>query len=837
MKKFITSSLLLLLLGVALPIQAQEKAEKVKVTGTVVEQETSEGVPFCKVSLSIITPQDTVVYGQISDDRGRFAITVPLVKQVLLEIEALGRQKISQSFPLQSGEKTHALGKIEMVEDVTMLSEVEVVERVQLVDLQSDRIGYAIDKDPEAASQNLISMLRKVPLVTVDAQDNIQVKGSSRFKILLNGKPNPMFDSNPKMVLQSIPAATVKKIEVITDPGVKYDAEGVTAIINIITPTTSSTDGVMGNVGIEVGTPLKASTNAYLMLKKGKFGMTFNGVYSYQRNHNNMSVNMFRNNLLSHREQQNMTQRSNFMLGNLLLSYEIDENNLLTLNANVMPIPIRVETNTAVDRIDQGVKFDKHETIMMNQAGTMNTSVDYQHTFNKPGELLIASYRYAGTPSSSEQNTEIEALKQFSRMKSKTGLNEHTSQIDYTLPFGKHLIETGAKYIYRNGFSKPNYEILDPSTNQWIPGSYFASAEAMKSLDHTYNIVAGYLGYTLKTNKYSFKAGVRGEGSHVVAKYLEDPSSFLDTKFLNFIPRISFGYNPTPMIQLKIGYGESIKRPTINQLNPTELKVSDLYISSGNPDLDAIRTRDIDFSLTHMGQKHMLSLSSTYSFINNNVENIIYNDPSRGNLLINTFENLGRFRSLYLHLYAQYTPTKWLRLMCNSNITFKHRDAITNPIINGIPTTFSRAEFNSKFLFMVLMAYFTLPKNFNFNINGMYINPGEMIQTKQSDYFMNSFSLSKGFMNNRLNVSLSVNSPFKQNLTMDMTSIIDAHNRTEQHISVPMRGVTLGIMYRFGALNGQVKKTVKSIVNDDRLEIKQSQAGSSVQGGSQQGNN
>ncbi|MDO4790603.1 MAG: TonB-dependent receptor, partial [Porphyromonas sp.] len=223
MKRLISLALLLFFVSSSIVFAQQTIA-----SGQILEAEKGKPIPFAKVTIRCIEEKDTLLYRQVTDGQGLFRIAFTPKKENYIFVQSSGFKPVLNELPkLSNGQKEIALGSIKLEESAIELEDVKVVHFRQLVSVKGDKIDYAVAKDPEASAQNMLSMLRKVPLVTVDAQDNIQVKGSSNFKILINGKPNPLLDSNPKEVLKSIPASSIQKIELITDPGVKYVAEGV----------------------------------------------------------------------------------------------------------------------------------------------------------------------------------------------------------------------------------------------------------------------------------------------------------------------------------------------------------------------------------------------------------------------------------------------------------------------------------------------------------------------------------------------------------------------------------------------------------------------------------
>ena len=203
------------------------------VKGIVLDSLTREGEPYATVKIARKNNPDKAVKAVLTDLNGAFSATVPGQGDFVLTVSSMGREPLVREFA--SAAKEVDLGTLYITDASNELAEVVVTAQKPLVKADIDKIEYNIADDPDSETNSLLGMLRKVPMVTVDGEDNIQVNGSSNFKVYVNGRPNNMMSNNPKEVLKSMPANTIKHIEVITNPGPKYDAEGVGGILNIVT--------------------------------------------------------------------------------------------------------------------------------------------------------------------------------------------------------------------------------------------------------------------------------------------------------------------------------------------------------------------------------------------------------------------------------------------------------------------------------------------------------------------------------------------------------------------------------------------------------------------------
>ncbi|MBP7181111.1 MAG: TonB-dependent receptor, partial [Dysgonomonadaceae bacterium] len=215
--------------------------------GKLVGPTEKEPLPYATVSIAKANAPQSIIKKLATDEKGNFSTALSSGKYILT-FQFVGMKSLQQQIEIKEENSSIDLGTILLTESSTQLDEISVVAQKPLVKVDIDKLVYSAKDDPEATTSNVLDMLRKVPMVTVDGEDNIQLKGSSNYKIYLNGKPSNMISSNPSQVLKSMPANNVKDIEVITEPGAKYDAEGVGGIINIITDKRSD-DGYSGSVG------------------------------------------------------------------------------------------------------------------------------------------------------------------------------------------------------------------------------------------------------------------------------------------------------------------------------------------------------------------------------------------------------------------------------------------------------------------------------------------------------------------------------------------------------------------------------------------------------------
>ena len=234
-----------ILLLLCITIYATMLSAQTKIVGQVVDSVTHESEPFVTIRIyknNINSKPETML---ISDDNGKFAKVIKGTGNYFIQLSAVGKKELIKQIKLQNHSKTTLinLGILPMQTEPEQIAGATITAQKPLVKMETDKMSYNIEADDEAKATTLLEMLRKVPMVTVDGQDNVKINGKESFKVYVDGKPNAMFSANASQIFKSMPASAVKRVEVITSPGAKYDAEGVAGILNIIMHEQNKTTG------------------------------------------------------------------------------------------------------------------------------------------------------------------------------------------------------------------------------------------------------------------------------------------------------------------------------------------------------------------------------------------------------------------------------------------------------------------------------------------------------------------------------------------------------------------------------------------------------------------
>ena len=787
------------------------------IKGQVVDSLTNETVPYATLSIALQNNPQKSLLLLACDIDGNFEASLKSAGKYILSMQSIGKKPAQKKFTLSAGKNTLNLGKLYMIDDNQRLDEVTVVAQKPLVKVEIDKLTYSLQDDPESQTNNTLDMLRKVPMITVDGNDEIQLQGSTNFKIYVNGKPSNMLSNNPSDVLKSMPASSVKDIEVITDPGAKYDAEGVGGIINIIT-TKNLFQGYTGTVRASASTLGRFGGGAYVSAKYGKFGITANYNYNYNNSPWNESYSIREDYGTDSRAGSvlNQSGRSKnqgpFQFGYLEGSYEIDSLNLITVGANLFRGDNTSKTEYAVEMLGRnGSELLPSYSYNRNSRstsvfGSTDINVDYQHSTHKKGELLTLSYRFSQSPNNSESYTELLDVVDYPLMSdypqwtiNDAATNEHTFQFDYTTPTWKnHTLEAGVKYIYRGSDSETDRRYYRDSIQDWE-----SVYDANSDFRHNQHIYSAYLGYAMKFGKLGTKFGVRGEGTSLNVKYAYDPSMNFKTNYFDVVPNLTLSYQITQAQQVRIGYNMRIRRPGIRYLNPYINDTDPLNISYGNPNLDSEKSHNIRLNYSIFTQKFNMNFSGNYRFVNNSIEQYTWvNDQG---ISETTYGNIGRTRSVGAFLYASYSPIAMLRIFINAGMDYEKLQSTEGNLAND---GFSGRVFAG--------AQLTLPKDFRIDLNGGYFSPRINLQGKSSAMYFTGISLNKSFFDKKLTVSLSCNNPFWKTIKMESNTADDTFNMKTVSYN-HARDFRLSVSYRFGSLKDVIKKVKRGISNDDSM--------------------
>ena len=808
---------------------AQQPKKKCQVSGVVVDSLTREGEMYATMKITTRENPLKAVKMAVTDKDGAFKEWLQTPGNYTLTINAMGRRPIVRQFAVKPDMTAVTLDTLYISDASKQLEGVEIVAQKPLVKADIDKIEYNMEDDPDSKTNSILEMLRKVPLVTVDGEENIKVNGSSNFKVYVNGRPNNMMSNNPKDVLKSMPASSIRKIEVITNPGPKYDAEGVGGILNIVTVG----KGLEGYTATFNGWAAKFSYggSVYSTIKKDKLTMSARYNYNYSplpESHND-GDRIFTGDP-STPSASNATSRAtsktyeNFHSGNFEASYDIDTLRLVTASigiSNSHNSTHSTNVQNATSPLD-GSQLYAYKQMGRSKENTffLNGSFDYQRLFHVKERMLTFSYRISTSPYSINDTDDYKdreaaddwtdfislARNQFTDVHSRS--TEHTFQIDYTTPIGKaHTIETGVKYILRDNRANSDRYLQKTDATDYL----FDDDNSMH-YRHRNDILAAYTGYGLKLGKFSGRAGLRYEHTKQDVKYVLGNGQDFGKDFNDLVPSASIGYRINDQQSLRFAYNMRIWRPNIWYLNPYLDQSTPGVLQQGNSNLVSEKNHSFALTYNFFAAKFSTSWTLRHSFTNNSIESVttLVNDndisgvknPTGKMVNYGTYYNIGKTQTTSLSGYISWTIFKNTRLYMNTWVDYSD--------YNDRQSLHNYGWYGS--LYMNLEQ--TLPKDWQISagFSGWTSNPELQSKSQGNNYY--SLSLRKSMLNKRLTISLFANNFLQKERRYKNTRYGSNFTyNSEFYQSAPNFGINLSL--RLGELTSGVKKAMKSIENDD----------------------
>ena len=687
------------------------------------------------------------------------------------------------------------------------LEGVTVKAQRQLIKQDIDRIGYDVQADEESKTLTVLDMLRKVPMVTVDGEENIKVKGNSNYKIYKNGHLDPSLSKNAKEILKSMPASMVKRIEVITDPGAREDAEGVNAILHIVMMDGRSFNGVTGGVNLSYSTKKAPSISGNMTTQFGKVILSIDAGYNKMTEKSSQSIrDVERTYLESGRTQKSHSEGSNpgdIFYTDLSASYDIDTLNLISASFGGYFYKINVQGGgpTAMYDANQQLLYSYNEHYWMPgyKHHSWNGRLDYEHKTNRQGEKLTLSYMLALTRQRTEQENNYTEIvgNPFNYtgydINTKENFTEHTFQVDYIRPLWKgHKLEVGGKYINRRNTSHSTQSFIQSPPNPSFDTEF----------EHTTQVAAIYTDYHLTLGKWSARAGLRYEYSYMKAHYPDGKSADFSDQLNDWVPQASIKYQINDAHSLKLNYTTSIFRPGISYLNPAAIE-SPERVYFGNDHLTSSHQQSLTLLYMFVSPRLTLQLAPMYRFYNGGIGDIRYVENDK---IYSTYGNIERLRRYEVETYLQWKPFDKTTVVFNGN--FRH-DSYKNPSLqleNSIWSGFYYASLTQQ-----------LPWKLRLTISsyGQIGHEAYDVYGYSRSWFNYSVALQRSFLKeDRLTLRLYANMPFNKYYHNDSVTNQGDYTGVSKHDYLGRR-FQISLSYRFGKLKASVKKTETTIENSD----------------------
>lgn len=693
------------------------------------------------------------------------------------------------------------------------LDEMVVVSTRSLTHSDGATLTYNVSEDPEAQSSNILDILRKVPGVTVDAEDNVKVNGQSNFKILINNREDPMLSGDIKSVLKSMPAGTIKKIEVISEPGARYEAEGVGGILNIVTDTSRKLSGFTTRLNGWVSNyQAGGSVNGRFKINKVMLGanVTYNNgnvwpassysetrIEDLQGGPNHLRVNP--------RKSKNGYQYTGM---NLNMSWEPDTLNLFTLSGNLsdMSQSTRMREEPRMYGPDMSELWSM--TRMMrsdysNLGGGMQAS--YQRTFGRADNTLVLSYMLESGRNANIQRYEVENMtgaveeSPYSELPQHGGYVNHIAQIDYSNRLGQaHKLETGGKMSLNSMRRRNEFRRGASKEDMVTDGSQSVNLRQFR------DIYALYASYTGSYSKWNLTAGLRYEYTHMGLRYRQGDYPDFTTGLHDLVPNAALSYNITDASALRVAYQMRISRPGIWSLNPFRDTSTPGYVQYGNPDLKSEKGHNISLGYTNYDNALTGGVKVTYRHVANSISDIMF---MRDNILNSTYANIGRSQTVVFETNGDWSITPSLRWSVWFGAWYDYIKADSEML---------KAK-NKGWNYNVNSDIsYTLPCKLRLSAYGGWFSGWLDLQSSGKGSYWYGVGASRSWLkDDALTLSLSAGNLFPLWRRREYTQG-DESVRYTNSVRYRQWNVGLSVIFQFGALKADVKRTAANVQADDQ---------------------
>jgi hypothetical protein len=739
-----------------------------------------------------ITIQETVsqkfIRHAISAENGSFKLKGLPLKQYHLIISCIGYKIKIVNCPSFTA-TIMDLGKIALVASAIQLKEVRVEANQQLIEQDVDKIIYHVEQDPEKEILSVLEMFRKIPLLSIDADDDLQMNGNNNYQVLINGKRSSLFAGSPSDVFKSMRASAVKSIEVITNPSSRYEAEGIGGIINIITYK-KNISGHNGSVNISAEDPFAYTISSYGMFKTGPVALSTQVAANAQKNpanrYNFYREDKYRKSRLQQTAENKNNNRFQYVNGDI--TYELNANEELTINYNINKSNGTSNFKQQVKRLDSGRNITsayQRSNASTSMSHGFDLGLNYQKSFKKNDkQLLTACYILNNNTNTSKSDYILLPFLNYSNQASKTnyadGTIEQSLQVDYIQPLKQQSMELGIKSIFRSNVSDYFYSNLNLAS-----GVFALDTSLSNNFNYRQNIHAFYSTFNWKKDNWALKTGVRIEKATIDANF-KSSKTIVSSNYVNFIPNIMLSRKLKGDNTLRLSYMQRLERPGLYYLNPYVDVTDPQNLTYGNPKLKPAIGHTFNFSYNMLIKQSFVSINLLHTFTNNATQQytVLVDSVSH-----TTFGNIGRHQSTSISITCNTRLFRKLTI----NINTIARQIKYSNIINNKPQNRKGLTFN----FLGVVNY-QLTGNWCLNSDFSYNSPIVSNQGQTTGFMKSSISVNKQFLKDKkAMLSISVNNPFQSKKHV-FTEANDPAFYQLQESWVITRRFILSFNYRFG---------------------------------------
>jgi outer membrane receptor protein involved in Fe transport len=763
--------------------QRGEKRE-VKITGKVIDKDSNQPLEYATIAF-YSKQQNKIVTGGITDIKGNFNISVPTgMYDISIEYISFKTQTITEK-RITSNEN---IGVFSLYIDVEALGEVEVIAEYTTVEIKLDKKIYNVGKDLTVSGGTVSDVLDNVPSVSVDVEGNVALRGNDNVRILINGKPSGLVGLNSTDALRQLPAEAIEKVEVITSPSARYDAQGTAGILNIILRR-SKLQGLNGAVTTNVGYPRNAGLSGNINYRTGDFNFFNTSGYTYRESPGNSltETNYINGTYLKEkREFERQRNSVNIYSG---LEWYITDSASLTTSIIYRDNTNQNETTNTINGFEtdgtqiSSFRFDPEK----DNSKTVEYAINFDKQYNDDSDHRL-TFDFKFEKSNDDENSlitengdEIETVRTIDKQ------NRILLQSDYVLPIGENSqFELG----YRGTFNDLDTDYTLAFNEN---GVFVVDTNVSNNLIYKEYVNAVYTQYGSKIKeKFSYLLGLRVESTRVIIDQ-STSGDFERKKYTGLFPTVNLGYEITEDQSITLGYNRRIRRPRSRFINPFPSRSSATNLFQGNPDIDPSYSNTLDLGYLNKIGKLILNSSiyyahstSVFTFISEDTGNTAIVGGNEIPVIRRTPINLSTNNRYGFEFTVTYRPTKkW-----NFNGNFNLFQSITRGDYKG-----ESFDADNLSWFIRLNNKVTMPSNIDWQTIVFYRGPSEDAQNLRKGMFSTTVAFSKDLFKENASISFNISDVFnsrKRNMTSTTPTFF-----SESEFQWRERSFNLSFTYRF----------------------------------------
>lgn len=795
------SFIILLALMVAnLSFAQQSEIRKVKVSGKVIDKVTTQPLEYTTITF-VEVGNPSAVSGGITDAKGAFNFDIK-TGTYDIKIEFISFKPVEVKN--RSIQNDVNLGTFSLVEDATLLQAVEIRKEESTVEIKLDKKVYNVGQDMMVKGGTVSDVLDNVPSVSVDVEGNVSLRGNDNVRILIDGKPSGLGGINISEALKLIPAETIDKVEVITNPSARYDAEGGGGIINIVLKKGKNL-GINGTVTAITGNPDNFGINGTVNLKTKHFNLFTTQGYSYNKSPGNSMTDTEYLDANGATERYLNERRDNERLrkgynGNMGLEWFVNPSTSWTNTFAYRKSDGENPDNVFQYRYDQA-KVLTSTTNRFNDQVSDDHDFDYSSNFikkfKKDGHQLNIDASYSLSRDDDDSNIFISeddfinntTLNDEQRTGSLQKQKRMLLQADYTLPIGdKHRFEAGFRRNLTDLTTDYSVENLDNGV--WINDALYSNV-----LQYREEVNALYTQFGSKINKFSYLLGLRFEDSNIEVNQFTQ-ALFNTKKYNNLFPSAFLTYELGDFENVSLSYSKRISRPRSRFINPFSSLSSDINQFRGNPNLDPSLTDAYDLGYLKKWSKFTFNTSMYFNRTKDAVQFVRNTEVIDGtSVLVTSPINVGSEDRYGFEFTLTYKAFKWWNL--NGNFNFFRNQTKGNYTFVDLNNNAQTIDFSNTALswFARVTSKVSLPYGIDWQTNGTYNAPQTNAQGSSRGILSMNLAFSKDILKDKGTLALNVSDVFNSRKRISETNLPSQNAYSEMQWRE--RQINLSFTYRF----------------------------------------